>query len=524
MSENASITRRGSIFVSPIELLKKASSGLSSSTNHIRHLVSKKKRRFVKDGFDLDLSYVTPTLIAMGYPSTGAETVYRNPAPQVKAFLAKYHPHVCKVYNLCIERTYPASQIGLADAHLENHGTHDHNAMPLFCLVPFLRSAALWLDHSPEHCIAVHCKAGKGRTGMLICAYLVYSGTCATAEEALRLFGERRTTNGKGVTIPSQMRYVQYAKQLEQITGGAAAELPALRAAELRVSVSGGHGIGAASRGGGIVGSGSVDVSALDLSDAGGGGSRRQSAAPLTPLPQLRMPPLLRVESVELVNAPEFALPPATYFSLELVHRQDAALSAEVLTASPKWRAWRVYDHRDSQQAQQQQQQQGSAKSQPPRRGSLTLSRSGQASSEQQASGGGGGSGDSAAGKMYCDSLALPLVAGDVKLCITLANGKKLAHAWFHTAFVDGSVLEMRKAELDKARKNKQLPESFRVRVTFALTHLAEEEEVSQRASLDARARVSLGEGADPAVEAEEDEGEEEDDDDEVAMDSPRAS
>jgi len=48
---------------------------------------------------------------------------------------------------------------------------------------------------------------------MLAC-YLVHSGRCASADEALFHFGQERTKNGKGVTIPSQMRYVHYYEAL----------------------------------------------------------------------------------------------------------------------------------------------------------------------------------------------------------------------------------------------------------------------------------------------------------------------
>ena len=47
---------------------------------------------------------------------------------------------------------------------------------------------------------------------MLAC-YMLFSGQSATALDALRIFGTARTYNGKGVTIPSQIRYVWYFEQ-----------------------------------------------------------------------------------------------------------------------------------------------------------------------------------------------------------------------------------------------------------------------------------------------------------------------
>ena len=48
----------------------------------------------------------------------------------------------------------------------------------------------------------------------MIAAYFVYSGFSKGAQEGLDFFGKMRTKNAKGVTIPSQMRYVHYFEVL----------------------------------------------------------------------------------------------------------------------------------------------------------------------------------------------------------------------------------------------------------------------------------------------------------------------
>ncbi|XP_023528284.1 phosphatidylinositol 3,4,5-trisphosphate 3-phosphatase and protein-tyrosine-phosphatase PTEN1-like isoform X3 [Cucurbita pepo subsp. pepo] len=113
---------------------------------YIRNLVSKQRRRMLVAGYDLDMSYITDHILAMSFPAERMRAMYRNPLWQVKSVLDMRHQG--------------------------------------------------------------HYKAGKGRTGLMVCAYLVYCGM--SVEDALHLYAQRRTTNNEGVSIPSQRRYVGY--------------------------------------------------------------------------------------------------------------------------------------------------------------------------------------------------------------------------------------------------------------------------------------------------------------------------
>ena len=176
----------------------------------LKEIVSEGRIRMHKRNYDLDLVYITYKIIAMGFPATGCESFYRNSLSDVKNFLNEEHENKYKVYNLCMEKKRIYNKNAFGGIPVSLFPFQDHQSCPVKLMLEFCIDACLFLLKDDENVVVVHCKAGKGRTGTMICAYLLFTGVAKNSVEAFEQYGSRRSKIKKGVTVPSQRRYIQH--------------------------------------------------------------------------------------------------------------------------------------------------------------------------------------------------------------------------------------------------------------------------------------------------------------------------
>lgn len=213
----------------------------------VRTAVSQNKRRYQKLGFNLDLTYITDRVIAMSAPALGGHKTYRNDCHVVSRFLSLRHYASFFIFNLCDTVISSDGEIGNYHPQMFFHQVaripfEDHGPPLLIEMIQFCREASKWLLKDPGHVISVHCKGGKGRTGVMIAALLLWCGHRKCAMDAMELFTFRRTENydpdagidesvvgglsveslgkaskkkpNRGVDGPSQQRYVFYIEAM----------------------------------------------------------------------------------------------------------------------------------------------------------------------------------------------------------------------------------------------------------------------------------------------------------------------
>ena len=167
-------------------------------------------KRISENGFDLDLTYIKPNIIAMGFPYEKLEGIFKINGlrmDEVVRFLDLHHSNHYRVYNLCSERSYDSSKFHMRTISYP----FDANCPPPFELIQqFCEDMSAFLKADDRNVAVVHCYDGVERVGVMICSYLLYDQIFYSTSDALQFFASTRTQDGVGIVIPSQRRYVQY--------------------------------------------------------------------------------------------------------------------------------------------------------------------------------------------------------------------------------------------------------------------------------------------------------------------------
>ncbi len=162
----------------------------------------------ISEGMSLDLSYITPRMLAMSYPSSSfIESLYHNNIEDISNYLKKNHDKKYLIFNLSgipYETKY-------FDDKVVDFKWPDHKAPPLFDIFIIIQKSIYHLMQDPLNIICLHCLAGKGRTGTICCCLLMYSRLARSSKVANDYYSLKRFKKlNKAVQEPSQVRYLTY--------------------------------------------------------------------------------------------------------------------------------------------------------------------------------------------------------------------------------------------------------------------------------------------------------------------------
>ena len=84
----------------------------------------------------------------------------------MRRFFDTYHADHYTIVNLCNERDYPDESF--PSGKILRFPFSDHHPPALAAILVFCKRVQAILDEHPDNVVAVHCKAGKGRTGVML--------------------------------------------------------------------------------------------------------------------------------------------------------------------------------------------------------------------------------------------------------------------------------------------------------------------------------------------------------------------
>jgi phosphatidylinositol-3,4,5-trisphosphate 3-phosphatase/dual-specificity protein phosphatase PTEN len=180
----------------------------------LKGLVAVGRQQYSDNEVTLDLAYVTPYIIVTSMPTSDSVKIwYRNSCRDLREFLKRHHGTNWRLWNFRAEKSG-----GYDDKEFDNSVVHypfsDHRPPPFELILEVVNSIDKFLQMDSRNVAVLHCKAGQGRSGTMLCAYLIVEQGYSW-QDANQLFTEKRMRRGfgQGVSILSQQRYLRYTQE-----------------------------------------------------------------------------------------------------------------------------------------------------------------------------------------------------------------------------------------------------------------------------------------------------------------------
>uniref|UniRef100_A0AAZ3PSA0 Tensin 1 n=1 Tax=Oncorhynchus tshawytscha TaxID=74940 RepID=A0AAZ3PSA0_ONCTS len=160
------------------------------------------------ENYEVDLVYITERIISVSFPSGAEERSYTSNIKEVASMLASKHGEHYLLLNLSERR----NDITKLNHKVLEFGWPDHYAPALDKICSMCKAMDTWLNADQHNVVVLHNKGNRGRTGVVVAAYMHYSNISASADQALDRFAMRRFYEDKALPVgqPSQRRYVRY--------------------------------------------------------------------------------------------------------------------------------------------------------------------------------------------------------------------------------------------------------------------------------------------------------------------------
>ncbi|XP_028277469.1 tensin isoform X5 [Parambassis ranga] len=162
----------------------------------------------MEESYEVDLVYITERIISVSFPGGADDRSYGTNLKEVAIMLRSKHGDHYLVLNLSDQR----ADLSKLNNRVFEFGWPDNHAPALDKICSMCKAIDTWLNADPHNVVVLHNKGNRGRTGVVVAAYMHYSNISASADQALDRFAMRRFYEDKSlpVTQPSQKRYVRY--------------------------------------------------------------------------------------------------------------------------------------------------------------------------------------------------------------------------------------------------------------------------------------------------------------------------